>query len=143
MFDLKGHIRSNRAFYVYIFSSNNSLAHHLSPPLLSLTLAMPLYLFSLSCSSSHFLFFSSPPSHPYISLISTLCLSFFSLSLVLLLSFSFFHSSPHYPYIGLISTLWISIFSLSLVLLLLFLTLTYVLMDNFLSLFTLSLILSC
>ena len=86
-----------------------SLAHRLSPSLtLSLCLSnppplplhwpyihlMPLYLFSLS------LFFIHP--HPYIGLISTLCLSIFSLSLLLILSF--------FP-------------------------LTYVLMDNFLSLF--------
>jgi hypothetical protein len=41
--------------------------------------------------------FFIPPPHPYISLISTLCLSIFSLSLVLLLSFSFFHHPPPTP----------------------------------------------
>ena len=65
MFDLKGHIRSNKA--LYIFSSNNSSVK----PLLS----KPLYHFSLSLPSSLLLFFS-------------LCLSIFSLSLVLLLAFS-------------------------------------------------------
>ena len=56
MFDLKGHIRSNKALYVYIFSSNNSSVK----PLLSLS--MPLYLFS-----------PPPlPSTPYISVTTTL-----------------------------------------------------------------------
>ena len=49
-------------------------------------LSMPLYLFTLSCSSYLFLFFHIPP---YIGLISTLCLFIFSLSLVLCL-FAFF-----------------------------------------------------
>ena len=126
MFDLKGHIRSNKALYVYIFSSNNSSVK----PLLSLyaSLSFP----SLSRSSSLFLFFPSPP-HPYISLTSTLCLSIFSLSLLLLLSFSFSTHPPStsasYPPYASLSFLSPSFFFS------LFLTLTYVLMDNFLSLF--------
>ena len=66
-----------------------TLANHLSPPLpFSYSLSLPLYLFSLSLSrsSSLFLFFHPHPN-PYISLISTLYLSIFSLFLVLLLSF--------------------------------------------------------
>ena len=47
--------------------------------------------------------------------------------------FLFFFFPPH-PYIGLIFTLCLSIFFLSIVLLFSFLTVTYVLMDNFLSL---------
>ena len=66
MFDLKGHIRSNKAIYVYIFSSNNSSVK----PLLSLYASLSLLFFSLS------LFPPPPlpplPSTPYISVITTL-----------------------------------------------------------------------
>ena len=108
MFDLKGHIRSNRALYVYIFSSNNSSVK----PLLSLYAS--LSFLSLSCSS---LFFPPPPlpSTPYItlteaadkkillltvsllpspSLTLSLCLSIFIPSLVLLLYFLFYTPPP-------------------------------------------------
>ena len=95
MFDLKGHIRSNKALYVYIFSSNNSSVK----PLLSLYAS--LSFLSLSHSSSLFLF--PPPLHT-----PTLAL---------------------YPPYASLSFLSPSIFFS------LFLTLTYVLMDNFLSLF--------
>ena len=114
MFDLKGHIRSNKALYVYIFSSNNSSVK----PLLS----KPLYLFSLSRPSSLLLFYS-------------LCLSTFSLSLILLLSLSFInpppptHTSALYPPYASLYFLFPSFFFS------LFVALTYVLMDNFLSLF--------
>ena len=92
MFDIRGRIRSNKALYVYIFSSNNSSVKPLislfaSLSFLSLVLLlsfsffhppppplnqpyihlMPLYLFSLSCSSPLSLFFTSSPLHrPYI-----------------------------------------------------------------------------
>ena len=33
-YDLKGHIRSNKAFYVFLFSSNNSSAKPTLPPML-------------------------------------------------------------------------------------------------------------
>ena len=49
MFDLKGHIRSNKALYVYILSSTNSSVK----PLLSLYASSSL---SLSRSSSLFLY---------------------------------------------------------------------------------------
>ena len=100
MFDLKGHIRSNRALYVYIFSSNNSLAPHLSSPLsfsysryASLSFLSLLFFFSLT------LFFIPPPPlhQPYIH---PMPLILFSLSR-LLLSFSFFPLHPPRPYISL------------------------------------------
>ena len=54
----------------------------------SLTLSLYLSTFSLSLSFFFSLsILSIPHPHPYIGLISTLCLSFFSLSLVLLPSF--------------------------------------------------------
>ena len=85
---------------------------------ISFFLSMPLYLFSLSRSSSLFLFFQSPPS----THTSALYPPYASLSFLSFLFFSslFFH--PH-PYIGLIFTLCLSIFSLSLVLLLSFFSL--------------------
>ena len=115
------------------------LVHRLSHllPSHSLSLSMPLYLFSLLFFFSLSLFFIPPPATPKSALYPPYAsLSFLSLSFFSSLSLFLY---PH-PYIGLISlsTLWISIFSLSLILLLLlFLTITYVLMDNFLSLFTL------
>ena len=149
---------------LYLFSFFSSFSLLLPPPLAStpyiwvITNLQPR-LTKISSGNS-----CSPSLYSPLLLFLFLCLSIFSLSLVLLLSFSFFHPSlppplyqpyihpmplylfslvlllsfsflhPH-PYIGLISTLWISIFSISLVLLLLlFLTLTYVLLDNLLSL---------
>ena len=47
MFDLKGHIRSNKALYVYIFSSNNSS----EKPLLSLYATLSFLSLSFSFSN--------------------------------------------------------------------------------------------
>ena len=69
MFSLKGHIRSNKALYVYIFSSNNSSVK----PLLSLYAS--LSFLSLSFFFSHS--FSSYPSYASLSFL----LFFFTLSL--------------------------------------------------------------
>ena len=69
MFDLKGHIRSNRALYVYIFSSNNSSIKQ---------------LLSLYASLSFSFFPSNPPTPssalypPYESLSFLSPLLFFS-----------------------------------------------------------------
>ena len=63
----------------------NSCSPSLSSPLFLLLSLYASLFFFLSRSSPLFLFFPSPPS--FIGLISTLCLSIFSLSLVLLLSF--------------------------------------------------------
>ena len=122
MFDLKGHIRLNKALYIYIFSSNNSSIK----PLLSLYASLS---FSLSHSSSLFLFFQPPlpstPLHlcnnqptaasdkkilrgtlahrlspllPSPSLNLSMPLNLFSLSCSPSL-FLFFHPSLHQPYI--------------------------------------------
>ena len=48
MFDLKGHIRSNKALYVYIFSSNNSTLKPLFSLYASLSLLSLLFFFSHS-----------------------------------------------------------------------------------------------
>ena len=47
MFDLKGHIRSNKAIYVYLFSSNN---YSVKP---TLPLMLPLNCISASQTDSH------------------------------------------------------------------------------------------
>ena len=86
MFDLKGHIRLNKALYIYIFSSNNSSLKPLLSLYASLSFPSLSFFFSLSHFSSLFLFFQPPPLPstdtsafypPYASL-SFLFLSFFS-----------------------------------------------------------------
>ena len=59
MFDLKGHIRSNKALYVYIFSSNNSSVKLLLSLYIGLIYISTLCLFIFSLSL--ILFFPSPP----------------------------------------------------------------------------------
>ena len=183
MFDLKGHIRSNKALYVYIFSSNSSsikpllslysstfshslvlllsfpptplpstplnwcnnhpiaaadkkkirgtLAHRLSPPL-SFSFSLCL---SISHSSSLFLFFPSPLTSTLALYPTYASLSFLSLLFFSSLSLFSIHPPPTptlalYPPYASPSFLSHSFFFS------LFLTLTYVLMDNFLSLFS-------
>ena len=73
--DIEGHKRYSLCLKIFFFQGG-TLAHRLSPnlPSPSLSLSMPLYLFSLSLvfllscfSSSLFLFFTSSPLHrPYI-----------------------------------------------------------------------------
>ena len=111
MFDLKGHIRSNKALYVYIFSSNNLsvnplLSLYASISFLSLSIFFSLSLFQPPALLSTPLHWhnnhptaaadkkisrgnSCSLSLPSPSLTLSLCLSIFSLSLILILSFSF------------------------------------------------------
>ena len=136
-YDLKGHWRSQKVFFVFKnqhFLRGNSCSPSLSSPSLTLSLCLSIFSLSLILLLS-FSFFH----HPYIGRISTLCLSIFSLSLVLLLSFSFFHTSPYPTPTSALYPPYASPSFLSLLVLLhsFFLTLTYVLMDNFLSLFIL------
>ena len=131
-FDLKGHITTLTDAADKNFLRGNSCLPSLSyPPLPSpfLTLYLCLSIFSPSLVLLLSFFFFFPP-YPYIRLISTLCLSIFSLFLIL-----FFPSPPLNPTLALyppyasLSFLSPSFFFS------LFLTLTYFLMDNFLSLF--------
>ena len=73
---------------------------------------------------------------PSPSLTLSLCLSIFFLSLVLLLSFSFFHPPPTTPTSALYPPYASLSFLSPLFFFSLFLTLTYILINNFLSLFT-------
>ena len=157
-YDLQGHQRLHKVILKF---QRGSLAHCPSP---SLTFSLCLSIFSLSRSSSLFLFFHPPlPSNPLnrhnnhptaaaekkiqwgtlahhlspplsFSYSLSMPLYLFSLSLVLLLSFFFSTHSPppttasYPPYVSLSFLSPLFFFSF-------FLTLTYVLMDNFLSLF--------
>ena len=153
MFDLKGHIRSNKALYVYIFSSNNSSVQ----PLFSLFASLSFFSLSLFTPPP----LPSTPLHrrynhttaaadiknlrgnscsPSLSSSLLLLLSLYASLSFLSLSLSFFSSLSSTPSTP-ISALYPPYASLSLLspsfFFSLFLTLTYVLMDNFLSLFSL------
>ena len=160
MFDLKGHIRSNKALYVYTIGSNNSRVKPLLSLYASLSFLSLLFFFSLSLSPP------PPPTiyplhrrnnHPYrrckqknFERELLITVSFLSSPLLLLLSLYaslsflpllFFFSLSFFPSPLPISTLALyppyaslSFLSPSLFFFL-FLTLTYILMDNFLSLF--------
>ena len=154
-YDLQGHQRSDKVILKF---KRGSLAH-CALPSPSLTLSMPLYLFSLSCSSSLFLFFHpllpSIPlnrlnNQPTAAADKKMLRGNSCLFLSPPLSFSYFLSMPLYLFSPLYSSSLFLFFpptlasyppyaSLSFLspsfFFSLFLTLTYVLMDNFLSLF--------
>ena len=71
MFDLKGHIRSNKVLYVYLFISNNSSVKPTIPlmlPQIACALLSPLILFcSLDVETRHKFFIKSSIMRSHLS----------------------------------------------------------------------------